>query len=93
MTETNQSMTVLKVNGEVFARRPGGNLRLLKPGDVLHEGDLLVTVSGSTVLQDASGQTLELPPNHSVRIGPDQSTIRCSPPRRATRSAPGRSIR
>ena len=71
MTDTKQSLTVLKVNGEVFARTPGGNLRLLKPGDVLHEGDLLVTASGSTVLQDASGQTLELPPNHSVRIGPD----------------------
>ena len=71
MKGTNQALTVMKVNGEVLARTPGGSLVMLKPGDVLHEGDLLVTVSGSAELRDGNGQILEIPPNHSVRIGPE----------------------
>ncbi len=69
MAETSSILTVLKINGEVLARTPGGNLRILRPGDVLHEGDLLVTRSGSAQLGDASGLSVEIPPNHSIRVG------------------------
>ena len=50
-----------------------------------------VTPSSSILRSPASDMTWK--PPESVRIGPGQSMNRCSPPRAATRAAPGRSIR
>jgi hypothetical protein len=50
-----------------------------------------VTASSFTLEILASDITWK--PPLSVRIGPSQRMKRCSPPSRATRSAPGRSIR
>ena len=53
--------------------------------------DWKVTPSGSIFRSFDSDITWK--PPESVRIGPGQSMKRCNPPRAATRSAPGRSIR
>ncbi len=69
MREANLEIRVLKVTGEVFTRAADGSLKAVRPGDVLHEGDFLVTRSGgSTELEIPGGPHLEIPPNHSIRI-------------------------
>ena len=49
------------------------------------------TPASLTVLNSARDITWN--PPESVRMGPDQFMKRCRPPRRFTRSAPGRNIR
>jgi hypothetical protein len=41
--------TVSTVSGAAYARDADNNLRPLKPGDVLHEGETLVTENGAQV--------------------------------------------
>ncbi|EPC03469.1 hypothetical protein L861_18190 [Litchfieldella anticariensis FP35 = DSM 16096] len=44
--------TVLSINGQVWARDDDGNLRELSPGDVLREGETLVTSDNGSVQLD-----------------------------------------
>ncbi len=49
--------TVVSVSGTAYARRPDGDLRELQPGDVLLEGETVVTPNGGAVellLEDGS---------------------------------------
>jgi hypothetical protein len=64
----NIHLKIVEVRGEAYTRSTDGTLRLVKPGDVLHEGDILVTRSGSVILEDHEGTTLELLPNHSFTL-------------------------
>ncbi|MEW6119492.1 MAG: retention module-containing protein [Pseudomonadota bacterium] len=58
--------TVIAVEGQAFARNPAGELRPLKAGDVLLEGDTIVTRPGSQVqLAMLDGERLTLLPNES----------------------------
>ena len=50
-------------------------------------------VTPSSVSLRSSARLITWKPPESVRIGRSQFMKRCSPPSRATRSAPGRSIR
>jgi hypothetical protein len=50
-------------------------------------------VTPSSVSLRRSARLITWNPPESVRIGPDQFMNLCRPPSRATRSAPGRSIR
>ncbi len=73
MNQDNGVIKIIKVTGEAYTRGSDGSLRLVKPGDVLQEGDILVTGSGSFHLQGSSGKILEVLPNHSLTVDPKTS--------------------
>ncbi|WP_227817856.1 retention module-containing protein, partial [Nitrogeniibacter aestuarii] len=61
--------TVVAVTGEAYARNPEGELRALKPGDVLREGDVVITRNGGQVeLATTDGQLLDIQPNETVAM-------------------------
>ncbi|NTV87934.1 MAG: retention module-containing protein, partial [Burkholderiaceae bacterium] len=58
--------TVIAVEGQAFARDPAGQMRPLKPGDVLLEGDTIVTLTGGQVqLAFLDGHMLALLPKET----------------------------
>ncbi|MBT9614409.1 MAG: hypothetical protein IV108_14190, partial [Burkholderiales bacterium] len=67
--------TVLSVDGQAFARNPAGGMRALKAGDVLLEGDTIVTMPGGQVqLAFLDGQLLNVLPNETFKLGAEVST-------------------
>ncbi|MBT9541201.1 retention module-containing protein, partial [Thiobacillus sp.] len=61
--------TVIAVEGQAFARDPAGQMRPLQAGDVLLEGDTLVTLPGGQVqLAFADGQLLTVLPNEGFQF-------------------------
>ena len=53
--------TVIAVEGQAFARNPAGEMRPLQAGDVLLQGDTVVTMPGAEVqLAFADGHTLRV---------------------------------
>ncbi len=66
--------SVIAVEGQAFARNPAGELRPLKAGDVLLEGDTVVTSPGGRVqLALADGERLNLLPNESFTFTAETS--------------------
>ncbi len=58
--------TVVAVVGRAYARDPHGQLRALKPGDVLRDGETVITAAGSHVeFATPDGQVLELGPREN----------------------------
>ena len=67
--------TVIAVEGQAFARDPAGQMRPLKAGDVLREGDTVVTLAGGRVeLAFADGQRLTVLPDESFRFTPETAS-------------------
>lgn len=61
--------TVVAIKGAAFARDADGNTRPLKAGDVLREGETIVTSPGGRVeLAMADGARLEIPDNQTVTL-------------------------
>jgi surface adhesion protein len=75
LTSTPQAVaTVVAVEGQAFARNPAGEMRALKAGDVLLEGDTIVTRPGGQVqLALADGERLTLLPNESFTFTAETS--------------------
>ncbi|MHB1144015.1 MAG: retention module-containing protein, partial [Thiobacillus sp.] len=66
--------TVIAIEGQAFARDPAGQLRPLKPGDVLREGDTIVTMPGGQIqLAFLDGQMLTLLPNETFQFSAETS--------------------
>ncbi|MHB1186376.1 retention module-containing protein [Thiobacillus sp.] len=66
--------TVIAIEGQAFARDPAGQMRPLKPGDVLLEGDTIVTMPGGQVqLAFLDGQMLTLLPNETFQFSAETS--------------------
>ena len=66
--------TVIAVEGQAFARDPAGQMRQLKPGDALLEGDTIVTMPGGQVqLAFLDGKMLTLLPNESFQFTAETS--------------------
>ncbi|MGB9129781.1 MAG: retention module-containing protein, partial [Thiobacillus sp.] len=66
--------TVIAIEGQAFARDPSGQMRPLKPGDVLLEGDTIVTMPGGQVqLAFLDGQILTLLPNETFQFSAETS--------------------
>jgi len=66
--------TVLSVEGQAFARDPAGQMRPLKPGDVLREGDTIVTMpDGQVQLAFLDGHILTLLPNETFQFSAETS--------------------
>ena len=66
--------TVISVEGQAFARDPAGQMRPLKPGDVLREGDSIVTMPGGQVqLAFLDGHMLTLLPNETFKFTAETS--------------------
>ena len=64
--------TIVAVEGQAFARNPAGEMRDLKAGDVLLQGDTVVTMPGGHVeLAFADGHTLAVLPNEVFHLGPE----------------------
>ncbi|MFP5404419.1 MAG: retention module-containing protein, partial [Gammaproteobacteria bacterium] len=64
--------SVIAVEGQAFARDPAGQMRPLKAGDVLREGDTVVTLAGGRVeLAFVDGQRLTVLPEESFRFTPE----------------------
>ncbi|MBT0962439.1 retention module-containing protein, partial [Denitromonas iodatirespirans] len=73
--------TVVAVIGYAYARNAEGELRVLKPGDALYEGEVVITRDGGKVeLATSDGQLLDVQPNETVAITADLSdTTRPTP--------------
>lgn len=66
--------TVISVEGQAFARDPAGQMRPLKPGDILREGDTIVTLAGGQVqLAFVDGHILTLLPNETFQFSAETS--------------------
>ncbi|MBT9590791.1 MAG: retention module-containing protein, partial [Thiobacillus sp.] len=66
--------TVISVEGQAFARDPAGQMRALKPGDILREGDTIVTMPGGQVqLAFLEGHMLSLLPNETFQFSAETS--------------------
>ncbi|MCB1964375.1 MAG: retention module-containing protein, partial [Rhodocyclaceae bacterium] len=69
MATTQPIATVVAVTGQAFARNANGEMRPLKAGDVLREGEVVITRDGSHVeLATSDGQRLEVQPNETVAM-------------------------
>lgn len=67
--------TVIAIEGQAFARDPAGQMRALKAGDVLLEGDTIVTMPGGQVqLAFLDGQMLTLLPDETFQFSAETST-------------------
>jgi VCBS repeat-containing protein len=61
--------SVVAVIGEAHVRNAKGELRAIKPGDVIFEGDIIVTsANGRVELKSVEGRGLEIEPNQTVTI-------------------------
>ncbi|MBL8446829.1 MAG: retention module-containing protein [Zoogloeaceae bacterium] len=68
--------TVVAVVGKVEARSPNGEIRTLKAGDVLREGDVLVTGPGAHAeLAFADGDHIPIPGEQTVAITAELSEV------------------
>jgi VCBS repeat-containing protein len=67
----NAVATVVSVEGEAYARNPQGQMRRLFAGDVLLEGETIITMPGGHVeLAFADGKMLTVNPNETYLMGP-----------------------
>ncbi|MCZ4305054.1 retention module-containing protein, partial [Zoogloeaceae bacterium G21618-S1] len=73
--------TVVAVIGEAYARNADGAMRVLKAGDALFEGEVVITRNGGRVeLATSDGQLLEVQPNETIAITAELSdTTRPTP--------------
>ena len=55
VSTTQAVATVISVEGQAFARSPAGHMRPLKPGDVVREGETIITLLGGQVLRKGGG--------------------------------------
>ena len=71
--------TVIAVEGQAFARTPAGQMRQLKAGDVIREGETIVTMLGGQVqLAFVDGHILSVLPNETFHFGAETSSgTRC----------------
>jgi len=61
--------SVVAVIGEAHVRNAKGELRAIKPGDVIFEGDTIITsANGRVELKSVEGRGLEIEPNQTVAI-------------------------
>ncbi|PWW80941.1 hypothetical protein CR164_12815, partial [Prosthecochloris marina] len=61
--------TVLTVTGTVYVRSQRGDIRLLKPGDTVYEGDVVLTKSdGSAELRLIDGEVLFIGESQTVKM-------------------------
>jgi hypothetical protein len=68
----NAVATVVSVEGEAYARNPQGQMRRLFAGDVLLEGETIITMPGGHVeLAFADGKLLTVNPNETYLMGPN----------------------
>ncbi|WP_294346902.1 retention module-containing protein, partial [Prosthecochloris sp.] len=66
--------TVLTVTGTVYVRSLNGEIRLLKPGDTVYEGDVVLTKSdGSVELRLIDGEVLYVRESQTVNMVEDLS--------------------
>ncbi|MEW6134067.1 MAG: retention module-containing protein, partial [Pseudomonadota bacterium] len=76
--------TVIAVEGEVFARGADGQMRPLKVGDVVLEGDTIITmVDGNVQLQTLEGQLLSFLPNEAFKFSAETTPITSPDPAEA----------
>ena len=67
--------TVISVEGQAFARTPAGQMRALKAGDVIREGETIVTLAGGQVqLAFVDGHILTVLPNETYHFSAETST-------------------
>ena len=67
-TNTNTKGTVAFVQGDAYLRDSSGKLTAIKPGDVVAEGDAIVTAAGAVV-------ELQLPSGAKLSVGPDRELL------------------
>ncbi|MDP3419867.1 MAG: retention module-containing protein, partial [Thiobacillus sp.] len=67
--------TVIAVEGQAFARDPAGQMRPLRAGDVLREGDSVVTMPGGQVqLAFLDGKLLTLLPDETFQFSAETAS-------------------
>ncbi|MBP8265422.1 MAG: retention module-containing protein, partial [Zoogloea sp.] len=67
-TNANAKGTVVFVQGDAYLRDSSGKLTAIKPGDVVAEGDAIVTAAGAVV-------ELQLPSGAKLSVGPDRELL------------------
>ena len=78
--------TVAAVTGTAFARDAEGKMRPLREGDVLNEGEVVVTDAGARVeLTFFDGGDLAVAENRTVAVSPEASPPRSHRPIHLTR--------
>ncbi|RME40041.1 MAG: retention module-containing protein, partial [Deltaproteobacteria bacterium] len=69
MPETRAIATVVEVVGKAYVRTLSGELRQLNPGDVIHEGELIMTSSDGRVQVDfGDNSAIEMTPNQAIKV-------------------------
>ncbi|WP_432823519.1 Calx-beta domain-containing protein, partial [Trichloromonas sp.] len=69
MPESHQIATVVKISGKAYLKTPDGKMTLLIVGDVLHEGEVVVTaIDGRVELDFGGGSFLVLPAEQTTLI-------------------------
>ena len=64
--------TVVTIKGEAYARNQQGEMRLLKVGDALYQGETVVTKAGGQVeLAFADGHVMAVLPNETFQLSPE----------------------
>ena len=72
MAEAQVVGNVVYVSGQVLARNADGELRVLKVGDTVLEGEVIITGPGARVeLSHADGATTLVPEDSSVLVAAD----------------------
>ncbi|MBN1279880.1 MAG: hypothetical protein JW989_08980, partial [Chlorobiaceae bacterium] len=68
--------SVAAVNGIVYVQQENGSMRLLKPGDKVYEGDVIVAESGSNaVLKAENGSVKTIEGGQSIHLSADRFTV------------------
>lgn len=61
--------TVVTVTGKAYVRTLDGHLKPLQPGDVIHEGELIMTSADGRVQVDfGDNSAIEMTPNQAIKV-------------------------
>ncbi|NLA90756.1 MAG: hypothetical protein GX843_03825, partial [Synergistaceae bacterium] len=68
MADTGAKFIITEIKGEAYVRKENGEIIKLNAGDILEEGDVLLTGDGEVTLADESGAELTVPANYTLTL-------------------------
>jgi VCBS repeat-containing protein len=68
VADTGAKFIITEIKGEAYVRKENGEIIKLNAGDILEEGDVLLTGDGEVTLADESGAELTVPANYTLTL-------------------------